>query len=199
MQISNAVAVVTGGASGLGLATVKELHGQGAKVVIIDLPSSNGESIAEELGEGVVFAAADVTNEEQVAAALDAAQALGTLRIAVNCAGIGNAIKTVSKKGAFPLDAFTKVVSVNLIGTFNVIRLAAERISAAELDGEERGVIINTASVAAFDGQIGQAAYSASKGGIVGMTLPIARDLASVNVRVVTIAPGLFHTPLFES
>jgi NAD(P)-dependent dehydrogenase (short-subunit alcohol dehydrogenase family) len=199
MQISNAVAVVTGGASGLGLATVKELHGHGAKVVIIDLPSSNGESIAEELGEGVVFAAADVTNAEQVSAALDAAQALGTLRIAVNCAGIGNAIKTVSKKGAFPLDAFTKVVSVNLIGTFNVIRLAAERISAAELDGEERGVIINTASVAAFDGQIGQAAYSASKGGIVGMTLPIARDLASVNVRVVTIAPGLFHTPLFES
>ncbi len=199
MQISNAVAVVTGGASGLGLATVKELHGQGAKVVIIDLPSSNGESIAKELGEGVVFAPADVTDEEQVSAALDAAQALGTLRIAVNCAGIGNAIKTVSKKGAFPLDAFTKVVSVNLIGTFNVIRLAAERISATELDGEERGVIINTASVAAFDGQIGQAAYSASKGGIVGMTLPIARDLASVNIRVVTIAPGLFHTPLFES
>ena len=199
MQISNAVAVVTGGASGLGLATVKELHGQGAKVVIIDLPSSNGESIAKELGENVVFAPADVTDEEQVSAALDAAQALGTLRIAVNCAGIGNAIKTVSKKGAFPLDAFTKVVSVNLIGTFNVIRLAAERISATELDGEERGVIINTASVAAFDGQIGQAAYSASKGGIVGMTLPIARDLASVNIRVVTIAPGLFHTPLFES
>ncbi|MQY22769.1 3-hydroxyacyl-CoA dehydrogenase [Nocardia macrotermitis] len=199
MQINNAVAVVTGGASGLGLATVRELHGQGAKIVIIDLPSSNGEAIAKELGEGVVFAPADVTNAEQVSAALDAAQALGTLRIAVNCAGIGNAIKTVSKKGAFPLDAFTKVVSVNLIGTFNVIRLAAERISAAELDGEERGVIINTASVAAFDGQIGQAAYSASKGGIVGMTLPIARDLASVGIRVVTIAPGLFHTPLFES
>ena len=199
MQISNAVAVVTGGASGLGLATVTELHAQGAKVVIIDLPSSNGESIAKELGEGVVFAPADVTSEEQVSAALDAAQALGTLRIAVNCAGIGNAIKTVSKKGAFPLDAFTKVVSVNLIGTFNVIRLAAERISATDLDGQERGVIINTASVAAFEGQIGQAAYSASKGGIVGMTLPIARDLASVNIRVVTIAPGLFHTPLFES
>lgn len=199
MQINNAVAVVTGGASGLGLATVKELHGQGAKVVIVDLPSSSGEAIAKELGEGAVFAAADVTNEEQVAAALDAAQALGTLRIAVNCAGIGNAIKTVSKKGAFPLDAFTKVVTVNLIGTFNVIRLAAERISAAEPAGEERGVIINTASVAAFDGQIGQAAYSASKGGIVGMTLPIARDLASVNIRVVTIAPGLFHTPLFAS
>lgn len=199
MQINNAVAVVTGGASGLGLATVKELHGQGAKVVIIDLPSSNGEAIAKELGEGVVFAPTDVTNEEQVSAALDAAQALGTLRIAVNCAGIGNAIKTVSKKGAFPLDAFTKVVTVNLIGTFNVIRLAAERISATEPDGEERGVIINTASVAAYDGQIGQAAYSASKGGIVGMTLPIARDLASVNIRVVTIAPGLFHTPLFAT
>jgi len=199
MQIKNAVAVVTGGASGLGLATVRELHGQGAKVVIIDLPSSNGEALAKELGEGVVFAPTDVTSEEQVTAALDAAQALGTLRIAVNCAGIGNAVKTVSKKGAFPLAAFTKVVTVNLIGTFNVIRLAAERIAAAELDGEERGVIINTASVAAYDGQIGQAAYSASKGGIVGMTLPIARDLASVNIRVVTIAPGLFHTPLFAT
>ncbi|WP_305781263.1 3-hydroxyacyl-CoA dehydrogenase [Nocardia nova] len=199
MKLENAVAVVTGGASGLGLATVKELHGQGAKVVIIDLPSSNGEAIAKELGDGVVFAATDVTNEEQVSAALDAAAQLGTLRIAVNCAGIGNAIKTVSKKGAFPLADFTKIINVNLIGTFNVIRLAAERIAAAEIEGEERGVIINTASVAAFDGQIGQAAYSASKGGIVGMTLPIARDLASVNIRVVTIAPGLFHTPLFAT
>ncbi|WP_227983632.1 3-hydroxyacyl-CoA dehydrogenase [Nocardia spumae] len=199
MDINNAVAVVTGGASGLGLATVKELHSQGAKVVIIDLPSSNGESIAKELGDGVVFAATDVTNEEQVTAALDAAAQLGTLRIAVNCAGIGNAIKTVSKKGAFPLADFTKIINVNLIGTFNVIRLAAERIAAAEPVGEERGVIINTASVAAYDGQIGQAAYSASKGGIVGMTLPIARDLASLNIRVNTIAPGLFHTPLFAT
>ncbi|WP_036509871.1 3-hydroxyacyl-CoA dehydrogenase [Nocardia aobensis] len=199
MKLENAVAVVTGGASGLGLATVKELHGQGAKVVIIDLPSSNGEAIAKELGDGAVFAATDVTNEEQVSAALDAAAQLGTLRIAVNCAGIGNAIKTVSKKGAFPLADFTKIINVNLIGTFNVIRLAAERIAATEPEGEERGVIINTASVAAFDGQIGQAAYSASKGGIVGMTLPIARDLASVNIRVVTIAPGLFHTPLFAT
>ncbi|WP_063001854.1 3-hydroxyacyl-CoA dehydrogenase [Nocardia mikamii] len=199
MKLENAVAVVTGGASGLGLATVKELHGQGAKVVIIDLPSSNGEAIAKERGDGVVFAATDVTDEEQVSAALDAAAQLGTLRIAVNCAGIGNAIKTVSKKGAFPLADFTKIINVNLIGTFNVIRLAAERIAATELEGEERGVIINTASVAAFDGQIGQAAYSASKGGIVGMTLPIARDLASVNIRVNTIAPGLFHTPLFAT
>ncbi|SLI36242.1 short-chain dehydrogenase [Mycobacteroides abscessus subsp. abscessus] len=147
----------------------------------------------------MVFAAADVTNEEQVSAALDAAQELGTLRIAVNCAGIGNAIKTVGKKGAFPLADFTKVVNVNLIGTFNVIRLAAERIAATDPEGEERGVIINTASVAAFDGQIGQAAYSASKGGIVGMTLPIARDLAAIKIRVVTIAPGLFHTPLFAT
>ncbi|MBO0852192.1 MAG: 3-hydroxyacyl-CoA dehydrogenase [Nocardia sp.] len=199
MEIKNAVAVVTGGASGLGLATVKELHSQGAKVVILDLPQSNGETIAKELGEGVVFAATDVTNEEQVTAALDAAEKLGPLRIAVNCAGIGNAVRTVNKKGAFPLADFSKVISVNLIGTFNVIRLAAQRISATEKVGEERGVIVNTASVAAFDGQIGQAAYSASKGGIVGMTLPIARDLASMNIRVVTIAPGLFHTPLFAS
>lgn len=199
MDISNSVALVTGGASGLGLATVRELHGQGAKVVIVDLPSSQGETIAKELGDSVAFAAGDVTSEADVSAALDIAEGLGTPRIAVNCAGIGNAIKTVGKKGAFPLADFTKVVSVNLIGTFNVIRLAAERIAKTEPVGEERGVVINTASVAAFDGQIGQAAYSASKGGIVGMTLPIARDLASLQIRVVTIAPGLFHTPMFAT
>ena len=199
MDIEDAVALVTGGASGLGLATVKELHGQGAKVVIVDLPSSQGEAVAAELGDGVVFAAADVTDEEQVSAALDAADRLGQLRIAVNCAGIGNAAKTVGKKGAFPLADFTKVINVNLIGTFNVLRLAAERMSRTEPVREERGVIVNTASVAAFDGQVGQAAYSASKGGIVGMTLPIARDLASLKIRVTTIAPGLFHTPLFSA
>ncbi|WP_406690800.1 3-hydroxyacyl-CoA dehydrogenase [Saccharopolyspora sp. ID03-671] len=199
MDIKGAVALVTGGASGLGLATVKELHGQGAKIVIVDLPSSQGEAVAKELGDGVVFAAADVTNEEQVTAALDAAAGLGDLRIAVNCAGIGNAAKTVGKQGAFPLADFTKVINVNLIGTFNVLRLAAERMSTTEPVGEERGVIVNTASVAAFDGQIGQAAYSASKGGIVGMTLPIARDLANLKIRVSTIAPGLFHTPLFST
>ncbi|OXM67473.1 MULTISPECIES: 3-hydroxyacyl-CoA dehydrogenase [Amycolatopsis] len=199
MEVGNAVALVTGGASGLGLATVRELHGRGAKVVIVDLPSSQGEAVAKELGDGVVFAAADVTDEAQVSAALDAAEQLGTLRVAVNCAGIGNAHKTVGKQGAFPLEAFTKVINVNLVGTFNVIRLAAERIAKSEPVGEERGVIVNTASVAAFDGQIGQAAYSASKGGIVGMTLPIARDLASLKIRVVTIAPGLFHTPLFAT
>ncbi|MEV0335759.1 3-hydroxyacyl-CoA dehydrogenase [Nocardia sp. NPDC050717] len=199
MDFVNSSAIVTGGASGLGLATVRELHAQGAKVVIVDLPSSDGATIAKELGEGAAFAAADVTDESAVSAALDVAESLAPLRIAVNCAGIGNAIKTVGKKGAFPLADFTKVVNVNLIGTFNVIRLAAERMSVVEPVGEERGVIINTASVAAYDGQIGQAAYSASKGGIVGLTLPVARDLAGFKIRVVTIAPGLFRTPLFET
>ncbi|WP_063006521.1 3-hydroxyacyl-CoA dehydrogenase [Nocardia salmonicida] len=199
MDFVNLSAIVTGGASGLGLATVQELHAKGAKVVIVDLPSSNGAAIAKELGEGAAFAAADVTDESAVAAALDVAESLAPLRIAVNCAGIGNAIKTVGKKGAFPLADFTKVINVNLVGTFNVIRLAAERMAGTDPVGEERGVIINTASVAAYDGQIGQAAYAASKGGIVGLTLPIARDLASYKIRVVTIAPGLFRTPLFET
>ncbi|UGQ58190.1 3-hydroxyacyl-CoA dehydrogenase [Rhodococcus pyridinivorans] len=199
MIVNDSVAVVTGGASGLGLATVKALLNDGAQVVIIDLPSSNGETIAKELGDRVRFVAADVTDEAAVTEALDVAESLGPVRVAVNCAGIGNAIKTVSKKGAFPLDAFKKVVDVNLFGTFNVIRLAAERIAKTEPVDGERGVIINTASVAAFDGQIGQAAYSASKGGVVGMTLPIARDLASLLIRVVTIAPGLFKTPLLGS
>jgi NAD(P)-dependent dehydrogenase (short-subunit alcohol dehydrogenase family) len=197
MDIGNSVALVTGGASGLGLATVRRLHADGAGVVIVDLPSSQGETVAKELGDRVLFAAADVTDADQIATALDAAATLGPLRITVNCAGIGNAAKTVGKSGPFPLAAFTKVVTVNLIGTFNVIRLAAHRMSELdEVDGE-RGVIVNTASVAAFEGQIGQAAYSASKGGIVGMTLPIARDLASLKIRVNTIAPGLFRTPLF--
>ncbi len=196
MQIKDAVAIVTGGASGLGLATARRLVAAGGKVVLLDLPSSNGAATAADLGESAVFCPGDVTSADDVSAALDAAARLGTLRIAVSCAGIGNAIKTVGRDGAFPLDAFTKVITVNLIGTFNVIRLAAERLVAVdEVDGE-RGVIVNTASIAAFDGQIGQAAYAASKGGIVGMTLPIARDLAASKVRVVTIAPGLFDTPL---
>jgi NAD(P)-dependent dehydrogenase (short-subunit alcohol dehydrogenase family) len=196
VQIANSVTVVTGGASGLGLATAKRLVAAGGKVVLIDLPSSAGEAAAKELGDAAVFSPGDVTSPEDVTAALDLAADLGTLRFAVNCAGIANAAKTVGKEGPFPLDTFSKVVTVNLIGTFNVIRLAADRIArASEIDGE-RGVIVNTASVAAFEGQIGQAAYSASKGGIVGMTLPIARDLASLKIRVVTIAPGLFNTPL---
>ncbi len=196
MIVNDSVALVTGGASGLGLATVKALHEQGASVVILDLPSSNGEAVAKELGDRVRFAAGDVTDEASVTAALDLAESLGPLRVTVNCAGIGNAVKTVGKQGAFPLAEFARVVNINLVGTFNVIRLAAERISKTEPIDGERGVIINTASVAAFDGQIGQAAYSASKGGVVGMTLPIARDLASLLIRVVTIAPGLFKTPL---
>ncbi|ANY04980.1 3-hydroxyacyl-CoA dehydrogenase [Pseudonocardia sp. HH130630-07] len=196
MDINGAVAVVTGGASGLGLATTERFVELGAKVVVIDLPSSQGEAVADKLGDAVRFAPADVTDPGQIGAALDVAEQLGTLRVAVNCAGIGNAAKTFGKKGAFPLDGFTKVINVNLIGTFNVIRLAAERMAAAEpLDGD-RGVVVNTASVAAFEGQVGQAAYSASKGGIVGMTLPIARDLADLGIRVMTIAPGLFETPL---
>lgn len=199
MIVNDSVALVTGGASGLGLATTKALLADGASVVIIDLPSSNGETVAKELGDRVRFAAGDVTSEADVSAALDVAESLGPLRVAVNCAGIGNAIKTVSKNGAFPLADFTKIVTVNLIGTFNVIRLAAERISKNEPIDGERGVIINTASVAAYEGQIGQAAYSASKGGVVGMTLPIARDLASLLIRVNTIAPGMFKTPLLGS
>ncbi|MUL78082.1 3-hydroxyacyl-CoA dehydrogenase [Mycolicibacterium sp. CBMA 226] len=196
MQIKDSVAVVTGGASGLGLATTKRLLDAGGSVVVIDL---KGEDVVAELGPRAKFVATDVTDEAGVSAALDAAEEMGPLRINVNCAGIGNAIKTLSKHGAFPLDGFRKVVEVNLIGTFNVIRLAAERIAKTEPVGEERGVIINTASVAAFDGQIGQAAYSASKGGVVGMTLPIARDLSRELIRVCTIAPGLFKTPLLGS
>ncbi|MEU1998238.1 3-hydroxyacyl-CoA dehydrogenase [Nocardia gamkensis] len=199
MIINDSVAVVTGGASGLGLATAKILLAEGAQVVIIDLPSSSGEAVAKELGARVHFVGADVTDEGAVTAALDVAESSGPLRIAVNCAGIGPAVKTVSKKGVFPLDTFKKVIDVNLVGTFNVLRLAAQRIAETEPIDGERGVIINTASVAAFDGQIGQAAYSASKGGVVGMTLPIARDLASLLIRVVTIAPGLFKTPLLAS
>ena len=196
MDLSNHVALVTGGASGLGRATVENFVGAGATVVIVDLPGSPGEEVAKELGDAVRFAPGDVRDADAVAAALDAAAELGDLRVVVNCAGTGNAIKTVGKKGAFPLEDFQRIIEINLIGTFNVIRLAAERMSQLDLVGEERGVIVNTASIAAFDGQIGQAAYSASKGGIVGMTLPIARDLASKGIRVVTIAPGPSDTPM---
>jgi len=200
VEIKDAVAVVTGGASGLGLATTKRLLDRGASVVVIDL---RGAEAVAELGGRAKFVEANVVDPEQVTAALDAAEEMGPLRIDVNCAGIGNAIKTLSKDGPFPLDGFRKVVEVNLIGTFNVIRLAAERIArTAPVEGKngaERGVIINTASVAAFEGQIGQAAYSASKGGVVGMTLPIARDLSRELIRVCTIAPGLFKTPLLGS
>src|SRR5205807_6965369 len=193
MEINNAVAVVTGGASGLGLATTKRLLDAGAQVVVLDI---RGKEAVDELGDRAVFAETDVTNEAAVTAALDAAEKLGPVRIVINCAGTGNAIKTLSKDGPFPLDLFRKVVEINLIGTFNVIRLGAERIAKTEPINGERGVIVNTASVAAFDGQVGQAAYSASKGGVVGMTLPIARDLADKYIRVCTIAPGIMDTPM---
>ena len=196
MEIKDAVAVVTGGASGLGLATTKRLLDAGASVVVIDL--REGDELGK-LGDRVKFASADVTDEAAVSEALDLAESLGPLRINVNCAGIGSAAKTLGKDGPFPLDWFTKTIQVNLIGTFNVLRLSAQRIAKNEPLGEERGVIVNTASVAAFEGQIGQAAYSASKGGVVGMTLPIARDLSRELIRVCTIAPGLFKTPLLGS
>jgi NAD(P)-dependent dehydrogenase (short-subunit alcohol dehydrogenase family) len=199
MNVNDKVALVTGGASGLGQATARRLAADGAKVVVVDLPSSNGKAFADELD--AVFAPADVRDEEQVRAAIDVAAEQGPLAVAVNCAGIGTAARVVAKDGTpFPLAEFTRVIEINLIGTFNVIRLvAAQMIAATPVDGEERGVIVNTASVAAFEGQIGQAAYSASKGGVVGLTLPVARDLAQHKIRVTTIAPGLFLTPMFRS
>jgi NAD(P)-dependent dehydrogenase (short-subunit alcohol dehydrogenase family) len=198
MEISGSSALVTGGASGLGLATVTALVKSGARVTVIDLPSVDTSAL-EAFGDAVTFAAADVTDESAVKVAVNGANVNGDLRALVNCAGIGHPARTVGKDGPFPLGDFERVIRVNLIGTFNVLRLAAQAMSANEPLGEERGVIINTASVAAFEGQIGQAAYSASKGGVVGATLPIARDLASYLIRVVTIAPGLFKTPLLGS
>jgi NAD(P)-dependent dehydrogenase (short-subunit alcohol dehydrogenase family) len=164
--------------------------------VLLDLPSAPGAAAADELGPSATFAPGDVTAEADVTAALDTAVARGPLRIVVNCAGVGTAGRVIGRNGVLPLEQFTRVVQINLIGTFNVLRLAAERITALDPIDGERGVIVNTASAAAFDGQIGQAAYSASKGGVVGMTLPIARDLADKLIRVMTIAPGLFATPM---
>ncbi len=214
MRISGCSALVTGAASGLGLATVRELLAAGAQVVMVDLPSSGGAAVAASLGGGVSFVPADVCDERQVAEAIAAAP--GALRIVVNCAGIGTPGKVIRRDGVLPLADFERVVRVNLIGTFNVVRLTAVAMAATEPvagrdagDGAvfpvadstlpptpERGVIVTTASVAAFDGQIGQPAYAASKGGVVAMTLPIARELASHLIRVMTIAPGIFDTPM---
>lgn len=194
MQLAGTAALVTGGASGLGLATATALSRAGAAVVIADLPGSSGEAAAHSLG--AAFAATDVTDEASVQAAVELAGTMGPLRVAVNCAGIGTAGRVLGRSGPLPLEQFARVVTVNLIGTFNVIRLASAAIAQTEPVAGERGVIVNTASAAAFDGQIGQAAYSASKGGVVGMTLPIARDLADKLIRVMTIAPGLFDTPM---
>ncbi len=220
MDVLGTVALITGGASGLGAATARRLFDAGASVVLVDLPASAGEDFAAELnarghaaagapaGTGspepanhAVFVPADVTNEEQVQAAVDAAVALGPLRVVVNCAGIGTPGKVLGRDGVLPLATFNRVIQINLVGTFNVIRLAAAAMAATEpavteLGGPERGVIINTASVAAFDGQIGQPAYAASKGAVAAMTLPIARELARSLIRVVTIAPGIFETPM---
>jgi NAD(P)-dependent dehydrogenase (short-subunit alcohol dehydrogenase family) len=194
MEIDGCAALVTGGASGLGRATAQRLAEAGARVVVLDLPGEGADRAAKEID--AVFAAGDVTDEAQVRDAVARAAEEAPLRVVVNCAGIGTPGRVIGKRGVLPLEDFTRVITVNLIGTFNVLRLAAERMVATDPIGEERGVIVNTASAAAFDGQIGQAAYSASKGGVVGLTLPVARDLADKLIRVVTIAPGLFRTPM---
>jgi len=200
MKIEGSVALVTGGASGLGEATVRKLVSEGGRVVIVDLNADRGKKLAAELGEMAAYVQADVSDADEVQAAVERATAMGTLRAAINCAGIGFGMRTIGKDGTpHDLGVFQKVISVNLIGTFNLLRLAASAMAKNEPEDGERGVVINTASVAAFDGQIGQVAYSASKGGIVGMTLPAARDLSKAKIRVVTIAPGTFDTPLLAS
>ena len=198
MDLRSVGAVVTGGASGLGRATAEALVAAGGRVAILDRPASAGPDVAKAIGAAALFAPADVTSAEELGAALGtAARHLGSFNVLVNCAGIGTAMKTLGRSGPAKLEDFTRVIQVNLIGTFNAIRLAAPHMAKNTPNTEgERGVVINTASVAAFDGQIGQAAYSASKGGIVGMTLPVSRDLSEFGIRVMTIAPGIFDTPL---
>ncbi|MET8699679.1 SDR family NAD(P)-dependent oxidoreductase [Kitasatospora sp. NPDC058032] len=199
MQIAESVALVAGGTSGLGLATARRLVAAGARVVIVGRPGGRGPQVARELGDRAVFAAADITGEAELAGALDVAEALGPLRVVVNCAGATNAVKIVGKTGPYPLAEFQRMVTVNLVGAFNLLRLAADRMSRnAEVDGE-RGVVVHTASIAAFDGQVGQAGYAAAKSGLVGLTLPAARDLAPLKIRVVTVAPGVFDTPMLSA
>ena len=199
MDIQDKVAVVTGGASGLGRATVKRIAAAGGKVAIFDMNEEKGNALVADLGDNAIFCSVNVADEDSVKAGIAAAmEAFGAIHICCNFAGIGNAIRTMGKKGPFPLDAFQLIINVNLVGTFNVLRLCAEQMANNEPFNKDggRGVIINTASVAAYEGQIGQAAYSASKGGVVGMALPIARDLAVLGIRVNTIVPGLIATPL---
>jgi NAD(P)-dependent dehydrogenase (short-subunit alcohol dehydrogenase family) len=198
MQIEGKVAVITGGASGLGGASARLLHTSGAKVVILDINAKAGQALAAELGTAAMYVHTDVTSPDSAEAAIAQARAtFGSIDVAMNCAGIGTPGRVLGRQGVLPLDTFTRVIQINLVGTFNMIRLAAAQMQANEPnDDGERGVIINTASIAAFDGQIGQPAYAASKAGVVGMTLPIARELASFGIRVMTIAPGLFDTPM---
>jgi 3-hydroxyacyl-CoA dehydrogenase / 3-hydroxy-2-methylbutyryl-CoA dehydrogenase len=198
MEIKGSVAVITGGASGLGEATARKFIQCGGKVSILDMQEEKGRRLSEELGDGTIFCLTDVTEEQSVQQAMaKTVDSFGGVHVAVNCAGVGDAAKVLSKKGPMPMEGFSRVVKINLIGTMNVIRLAAEKMVAnAPNEDGEKGVVINTASVAAFDGQIGQAAYSASKAGVVGMTLPIAREFADYGIRIVTVAPGLFETPL---
>ena len=198
MELAGVSAVVTGGASGLGEATTRRLVAAGAKVVILDRDQGKGEALAKELGDGAAYTPADVTSSDDVAAAVAHADELAPLRVAVNCAGVGWAGRVVARDGTpHDLDLFSTVLNINLVGTFNVLRLAAAAMARHEPGGDgERGVVVNTASIAAFDGQIGQIAYAASKAGVVGLTLPAARDLAAVGIRVVTIAPGTFDTPM---
>jgi NAD(P)-dependent dehydrogenase (short-subunit alcohol dehydrogenase family) len=197
MQISDTSAIVTGGASGLGGATAAALAAGGARVFALDLPTAIE---AAPKVDGITYVATDVTEPEQVQSAVDAAAGEGPLRTVVNCAGIGPSARILSKKGPHDLALFRKVIEVNLIGTFNVVTLAAEAIAKTEADAHgHRGVVINTASIAAFDGQIGQAAYAASKGGVVGLNLPAARDLSTSGIRVVTIAPGIIDTPMLAT
>ncbi len=201
MEIKGKTAVVTGGASGLGKATVKHLASLGAKVAVFDVSREAGERFVEELNaENVLFCQVDITDSSNVVQAIETAvNSFGSIHQVVNCAGIGVAEKVLSKKGVMPLEHFSRIINVNLIGSFNVVRLAAEKMAKNEPDADgERGVIINTSSIAAFEGQIGQAAYSASKGGIVGMTLPLAREFASLGIRVLAIAPGIFLTPMLQ-
>ncbi|MCP5085903.1 MAG: 3-hydroxyacyl-CoA dehydrogenase [Rhodobacteraceae bacterium] len=198
MQLSGSVAVVTGGASGLGEATVRAFVAAGAKVAIFDMNAARGEELAEEFGNAAIFVPVDVTQEDSVAKGITAVvEKFGNLSICVNCAGIAPAAKTLGREGAHPLDLYSKVISVNQIGTFNVLRLAAEEMAKNEANQNgERGVIVNTASIAAFDGQKGQAAYASSKGAVAALSLPVARDLSRDGIRCCAIAPGLFLTPM---
>lgn len=197
MQITeNTVALVTGGASGLGEQTARRLLADGAQVVLMDLPTGRGDELAAQLGERAHFAGADVRDGDQVAAAIATATGLGELRVVVNCAGVATPGRILSRRGVADLDAYRTVIEINLIGTFNVLRLAAEQMATNEPVDGDRGVVVMTASVAAYDGQIGQAAYASSKAGVVGLTISAARDLADKGIRVMTIAPGIFETPM---